>query len=223
MDLSNFSSNFYTETEKIYIQPNFDTEEETLVSRRLPQPQIQPIKSTFSNLQKVTAVSLILLAILAATTIWATFQFGKKEDANSVKQTNPTTQLQTDANGSPVQPLKPATNLNEQGLSNTQTLMPEVVGNSNKIKLPSNTLPSNDGYDPWARGGVPPAVAPGGQIHTIPGNADGSPFMTEDEYILVPQITNTNISPRPSPTPKRTPKPPKQNISDDCIYNGRCN
>jgi serine/threonine protein kinase len=159
-----------------------------------------------NNLWKTAFVVLAGISLLAIGLIYAT----------SVKQTIPTTQLPTDANGSPVQPLNPATGLNEQGLSNMQTFMPEMVGgNSNMMMpLPPNTLPGGDGYDPWARGGVPPPgapypVAPGGQVYTIPGDANGSQFMPGlDGYILVPQPTNTNTNtgnPKPVPAPKGTP------------------
>jgi len=155
---------------------------------------------------------LVGISLLAIGLIYAT----------SVKQTNPTTQLQIDANGQPVQPLNPATGLNEQGLSNIQSLMPpEMLGNSNMMLPPMpNTLPGGDGFDPWARGGVPPAgapypIPPGGQVYSIPGDANGSQFMPGlDGYILVPQIVNSNTNtaantanPKPSPTPKGTPAP----------------
>ena len=162
-----------------------------------------------NNLWKTAFVVLAGISLLAIGLIYAT----------SVKQTNPTTQLQTDANGMPVQPLNPATGLNEQGLSNMQTFMPEMVGgNTNMMMMPpsADTMPGGDGYDPWARGGVPPPgapypVAPGGQVYTIPNDANGNPFMPPLEgYVLVPQIVNTNTntaSPKPSPTPKGTPAP----------------
>ncbi len=161
-----------------------------------------------NNLWKTAFVVLAGISLLAIGLIYAT----------SVKQTNPTTQLQTDANGQPVQPLNPATGLNEQGLSNIQSLMPpEMLGNSNMMMPPMpNTLPGGDGYDPWARGGVPPPgapypIPPGGQVYSIPGDANGSQFMPGlDGYILVPQIVNTNTNtanPKPSPTPKGTPAP----------------
>ncbi|MDQ3179826.1 MAG: protein kinase [Acidobacteriota bacterium] len=160
-----------------------------------------------NNLWKTAFVVLAGISLLAIGLIYAT----------SVKQTNPTTQLQSDANGQPVQPLNPATGLNEQGLSNMLTSMPEMMGNSNMtMPLSPNALPGGDGYDPWARGGVPPPgapypVAPGGQVYTIPGDANGSQFMPGlDGYVLVPQITNTNTNttnPKPAPTPKGTPAP----------------
>lgn len=161
-----------------------------------------------NNLWKTAFVVLAGISLLAIGLIYAT----------SVKQTNPTTQLPTDANGSPVQPLNPATGLNEQGLSNMQTFMPEMVGGNSNMTIPPmpNTLPGGDGYDPWARGGIPPAgapypVAPGGQVYTIPGDANGNPFMPPLEgYVLVPQITNTNTNtanPKPSPMPKTIPAP----------------
>lgn len=161
-----------------------------------------------NNLWKTAFVVLAGISLLAIGLIYAF----------SVKQTNPKTQMPTDVNGSPVQPLNPATGLNEQGLSNMQTFMPEMAGGNSNMMIPPmpNTLPGGDGYDPWARGGVPPPgapypVAPGGQVYTIPGDANGSQFMPGlDGYVLVPQITNTNTNtanPKPSPTPKGKPTP----------------
>lgn len=169
----------------------------------------EEIDNKRNNLWKTAFVVFAGISLLAIGLIYAT----------SVKQTDPATQLQTDANGQPVQPLNPATGINEQGLANMMTAIPpDFSGNSNfNFPLP-NTLPGGDGYDPWARGGAPPpgapnySVPPGGQVYTIPGDGNGSQFMPGfDGYVLVPQVvnsnTNTTTTVKPTPTPKGTPVP----------------
>lgn len=169
----------------------------------------EEIDNKRNNLWKTAFVVLAGISLLAIGLIYAT----------SVKQTDPTTRLQTDANGQPVQPLNPATGLNEQGLANMMTsIPPDFSGNSNFNFPPPNTLPGGDGYDPWARGGIPPpgappySIPPGGQVYTIPGGDANNPLMPPlDGYVLVPQIvnsnTNTTINVKPTPTPKGTPAP----------------
>lgn len=137
---------------------------------------------------------------------------------NTPQQTNIATQLQTDANGMPVQPLNPATGMSEQGLSNMMSFSPEMSGNTNMI-VPQGggaaaTYP--DGVNPWANGGRPPAgapiypVAPGGQM--IDPNNPNSPFMQDGTmYVPVPinpnANNNTNVKPSATATPagKATP------------------
>jgi len=161
--------------------------------------------NTTNNLWKTAFVVLAGIVGLSAAMIYFT----------QGKQTNPTTQLQTDVNGQPVQPLNPATGMNEQGTSSLVPYTPEMMGNSNMTMPIPQTMPGGDGYDPWARGGQPPPgaptyIAPGGQVYTIPG--DGSQFMPpEGGYVLVPQPlnTNTNANVKTLPTPKggKTPVP----------------
>ncbi|MDQ6788851.1 MAG: protein kinase [Acidobacteriota bacterium] len=159
-----------------------------------------------NNLWKTAFVVLAGISLLAVAMIYAT----------SVKQTNVPTQLQTDANGQPVQPLNPATGINEQSLTSMMpNQQPAMMGGNSNIAMPQ-PMPNGDGYgdgyNAWAHGGQPPPgappqyVAPGGQMVTIPGA--GSQFMPNDTggYILVPANTNTN--PQPSPTPKGGKTPP---------------
>ena len=156
-----------------------------------------------SNVWKTAFVVLVGIVGLSAGMIYFT----------QGKQTNPTTQLQTDANGQPVQPLNPATGMNEQSsASGFAPYNPEMMSNS-AMTMPQQ-MPNGDGlgdgYNPWASGkppaGAPPQyVQPGGQIYTIPG--DGSQFMPQDgQYVLVPQPlndnVNANVNVKPSPTPK---------------------
>jgi len=153
-----------------------------------------------NNIWKTAFVVLAGIAVLAAALIYAT----------SVKQTNPTTQLQPDANGQPVQPINPATGTEEQALAAMPGMMPDNMANANMAQ-PPGTLPGGDNYNPWASGmpppGAPPTtyVAPGGQVYTIDPN-NPSQFMPMDGgVVLVPIPANTNTAVKPSPTPKTAP------------------
>jgi len=127
----------------------------------------------------------------------------------STKRTDPTAFLQPDANSQPVQPINPATGVEEQNLA----MMPGALTDSNtnsSMSQPPGTLPGGDGYNPWATGiapppGGPPAnTPPGGQVYTIDPN-NPSPFMPPDSgVILVPVPANTNTA-RPTPTPRTPP------------------
>ena len=164
---------------------------------------------TNNNLWKTAFVVLAGISLLAISLIYAT----------SSKQTNPTTQMQTDLNGLPVQPLNPATGMNELGAANTMTYSPEMLGVANSSSL-QPAMPNGDGfgdgYNPWARGVPPPGappypVAPGGQVYTIDPN-NPSQFMPIDGQIVavpIPANTNTNANVKPSGTPtgKQTPTP----------------
>lgn len=149
------------------------------------------------NLWKTAFIVLAGISLLSAFLIYGT----------SVKRTEPQTILRPDANGQPVQPINPATGVDEQNLA----LMPGAAldANSNTtMPQPPGTLPGGDGYNPWARGGVPPPggppasyVPPGGQVYTIDPN-NPSQFMPADGgLVLVPIPANTNTA-KPKPTPK---------------------
>ncbi len=156
------------------------------------------------NIWKTAFIVLAGIVGLSAVFIYTT----------NVKQTNvPTTRMQADANGQPVQPLNPATGTSEQGLSNMMSFSPEMSGNSNMIMPPNGgaaTYP--DGINPWANGGKPPAgapppyqVAPGGTVITIPSNSN-SPFMQDGSlYVPVPQNPNANANVKPTPATTKTP------------------
>jgi serine/threonine-protein kinase len=150
-----------------------------------------------NNIWKTAFVVLAGISLLSAFLIYGT----------ASKQTNPTTVLQPDANGQPVQPINPATGAEEQNLA----LMPATGFDANAnttMGQPPGTLPGGDGYNPWAGGVAPPPggppqsyVAPGGQVYTIDPNT-GSPFMPSDSgVVLVPVPMNTNTA-KPTPTPK---------------------
>jgi len=166
-----------------------------------------------NNLWKTAFVILAGISLLAISLIYAT----------SSKQTNPATQMQTDLNGQPVQPLNPATGMNELGAANTMTYSPEMLGVSNVSSL-QPAMPNGDGfgdgYNPWARGVPPPGappypVAPGGQVYTIDPN-NPSQFMPIDGQVIavpIPANTNTNANVKPTATPTGKPTPPPANMA----------
>ncbi len=167
-----------------------------------------------NNLWKTAFVVLAGISLLAISFIYAT----------SSKQTNPTTQMQTDLNGQPVQPLNPATGMNELGAANAMTYSPEMLGASNMSSL-QPAMPNGDGfgdgYNPWARGVPPPGappypVAPGGQVYTIDPNNANSIFMQDGvmyERVPVPTNTNANANVKPAATPTGKPTPAPANTA----------
>jgi serine/threonine protein kinase len=147
-----------------------------------------------NNLWKTAFIVLAGIAVLSGFFIYMT----------QVKQTNPATSLQTDANGSPVQPVNPATGMTEQSLSNMPAYNPMADGNVNTM---SPTDIPNGGYgNPWDRSTNPPAGAPPQQYVPPTGQYyDGnvnqtSPFMQDSNtYMLVPKNTNTNVNTQTKP------------------------
>ena len=163
----------------------------------LDQSLSQPAAAAASsnNIWKTAFIVLAGISVLSAILIYAT----------SVKRTDPTTALQSDANGQPVQPINPATGAEEQSLAAMPGMMGDSMSNVN-MSQPPGTLPGGDGYNPWATGAPPPGappqyLSPGGQVYTIDPNT-GSPFMQPDGVILVPVPVNTNTAVKPSPTPR---------------------
>jgi serine/threonine-protein kinase len=159
-------------------------------------------KNVRNNMWKTAFVVLAGISLLAIGLIYAT----------SSKQTDPATTLQTDANGSPVQPLNPATGINEIGASALTPYSPEMMANSNMTTMPQpvpNSDGFGDGYNPWARGVPPPGappmyqqIPPGGQM--IDPNNPNSIFM-QDGTVLVPVPVNTNTSANANTKPLATP------------------
>ncbi|MBC7899919.1 MAG: protein kinase [Saprospiraceae bacterium] len=167
------------------------------LSYSLANPSAAPAGN---NIWKTAFILLAGISLLAVALIYAT----------SVKQTNPVTQLQPDANGQPVQPINPATGVEEQNLAAMPGMMTETMGNSNMAQ-PPGTLPGGDNYNPWGNGGMPPPgaplpgyVPPGGPVYMIDPNT-GSPFMPPDGVVLVPVPVNTHTAVKPTPTPKTAP------------------
>lgn len=149
---------------------------------------------------KTAFIVLIGVVMLSAVLIYST----------SSKRTEPTTALQTDANGQPVQPLNPASGVEEERLA---ALPPDSIANSN-VATQAGQVPGGDGYDPWANGGKPPTgapIGPGGGYVTIP-NGGSSQFMPPECILqpsgiyLCPVPTNANTKVKPTPTPKGTPQ-----------------
>jgi serine/threonine protein kinase len=167
------------------------------------------VKPSNSNLWKTAFVALAGIALLSAALIWAT----------SSKQTNPST-LQSDSNSQPVQPLNPATGMNEQGLATIVPISSEMMTNSNMTLTAPETLGGSDGNPYWQNGSVPPGapqpVVPGGQV--IDPNNPNSPFTQDDPrylydsntgkyYMMVPTNPNANSNTQATPTPKTSKSP----------------
>jgi len=177
----------------------------------IPNEVLKTNENVRNNMWKTAFVVLAGISLLAISFIYAT----------SSKQTNPATALQTDMNGQPVQPLNPATGMNEQGASALTPYSPEMMANANMMTSLPQTMPNGDGfgdgYQPWARVGPPPGappmyqqIPPGGQMIN-PDNPNGSIFMPDGTvYVPVPTNTNANANVKPAATPtgKPTPAPP---------------
>ena len=84
---------------------------------------------------KTAFIVLIGIVLLSAVLIYST----------SSRRTEPTMALQTDANGQPVQPLNPATGVEEERLA---ALPADSYANANVSAIPGQ-LPGGDGYNPW--------------------------------------------------------------------------
>jgi len=214
-DLNNVSGNFVEQT--VIVPQNLNATE-----------------NTNNNLWKTAFVVLAGISLLAIGMIYAT----------SVKQTDPpTTQMQTDANGQPVQPLNPATGLNEQGLANmaqfpvapTTGMMSDAAAAGTVLQ---QSMPNGDGfgdgYNPWARGGAPPSgappqfIPPGGQM--IDPNNPNSIFMQDGNGVIYQQIpvpansnTNTNTSPGTTTSPKGGKPSTNANIAQSSPANTAAN
>ena len=155
-----------------------------------------------NNIWKTAFVVLVGISLLTIGLIYAT----------SVKQTDPTTTPQADANGMPVQPINPATGVDEQNLSN---LPPDytTLGNSNVGPGTMDSVPG-DSSNPWLNGVAPPpgAIPPGGQVVQVPPGQ--SPFMMDPNCI--PQPSGIYLCPvpaTPTPAPRATPTPRNANAN----------
>lgn len=178
---------------------DFSNELETVIVA--PKVQEEPN----NNLWKTAFIVLAGISLLSVGLIYATWS--PKRD--------PSSQLQYDSNGQPVQPINPATGLPEMGASN---MMPygdaNSLGNGNLTAPETLTYP--DGVDPWGRGtvtppsdgGIPYPVQPGGEVITIPGQG-GSQFMPQldpnGQVILIPIPANTIVNANTA-TPTKTPR-----------------
>ena len=175
-----------------------------------------------NNIWKTAFIVLAGVSVLSVGLIYFTY----------VRQTDPATVVANDSGAMPVQPINPATGINEQGFATIIPMSTDTMQQMTPMVMPS---PSNDplvtggdGYNPWASGGPPPGappafIPPGGRVITV--QEGNSQFMPPDgSYVeLVPQA-----APDQTPAPKSsdagaaaqggetkpagTPKPPaKQN------------
>jgi serine/threonine protein kinase len=156
------------------------------------------------NIWKTAFIVMVGTMILAAALIYAT----------SSKQTIPTTQLQPDANGIPVQPINPVSGADDSRLMGMPGGVADIIMSNSNMALPPGTIPGGDGYNAWQNGVAPPVGAPlptgpGGQVITIDPNG-GSQFMPQGDgsVILVPVPVDPNATPTPTGRPgKPTPTP----------------
>ena len=169
------------------------------------------------NLWQTAFIVLAGIALLGSALIY--FTLGKKTD--------PTVALVGDVNSMPVQPINPATGIQEETLAkmigdSDASLMDNANG-----AIPPGTLPGGDGYNPWASGGMPPAGAPplgsappigappmtytqpGGQVVTIDPNIPSQFMPNEGGIILVPIPANNE----PADNPETTAKAPVENTA----------
>lgn len=169
-----------------------ENEDDTIVIPKVNPGLAEPEEN--NNLWKTAFVVLAGISLLAFGFIYWT----------SMKQTDPATVVQTDANGKPVQPLNPATGMSEQNLPNMNDYPSGSLSDIDPNLLPPDMGGSVDGgySNPWDNGSAPPPGAPmgqGGETITIPG--DGSIFMPSEDgggVILVPKP----VTPTPEPTKK---------------------
>ena len=164
-----------------------------------------------NNLWKTAFIVLAGISLMAFGLIYFT----------KVKQISPQT-VQTDENGLPVQPLNPATGLNEQNLPNLSDYPTNSMDPNDPTIQPN--VGGGDGYDPWRNGGRPPIGAPptgGGEYVTIPPLPQGAERYIDgdgNEIILVPKTSPTKpiegktpakpekspVNAKPSPSPQAT-------------------
>lgn len=185
---------FADELNQVSLLVSDSGEEETVVAQRFSAANgvAVPEKSQ-NNLWKTAFIVLAGITLLGGSFIYMT----------SGKQTNPTTQLQTDANGSPVQPAPPPTGATEQTLANMDSYNPNVYSNSN-TGIPDGGGSSNP-Y--WDQGKLPPGVLPnttggygqpfpvqpssgGQQVYVDPAN--GSIFMPTENNTFVQMVPKNN-------------------------------
>jgi len=150
-----------------------------------------------NNLWKTAFVVLAGISLLTIGLIYMTYS----------RQTDPTTALQPDANGMPVQPINPATGVEEQNLS---SLPPDYSYDANSnTSMPNGAVPGDAG-NPWLNGNTPPGgapIAPGGQVIQVP--MGGSPFMNDPNCIPQPSgimLCTVPVTPTPSPRVSPTPR-----------------
>lgn len=109
------------------------------------------------NIWQTAFVVLAGITLLAGALIYATYTRG----------TDPTENMQADADALPVQPLGPATGAQEDGLMRIPDgTSPEelMMTGLNTMTIGGDGVPGGDGYNAWANGGAPPIGAPPANI-----------------------------------------------------------
>ena len=188
---------------------------ELLSNRIAPAKTVAATAGSGRSVWKTASIAFAGIAVLAVALIYAT----------SARQTDPSEQLQADAASFPVQPISPATGMQEESLARLAP-MTEAEIMASTMDVPPGTLPGGDGYNPWANGGMPPGGGPplgpvsqagaplnpnapplgyvpqGGQVVTVdPSVNGGSQFMPQDSgVILVPVPVNPEANPTPAQT-----------------------
>ncbi len=165
---------------------------DTLASRVGAPPKADAAAATTSprrNIWQTAFVVLAGVAILAAALIYAT----------STKRSDPTTNLQADADSMPVQPLGPATGAYEDGLMKIpDDMSPEqLMMTGLNTTIGADGLPGGDGYNPWAGtvlppNGTPPTSVPpgGGQISgDVTGTSQFMPPTGSIEFVRKDLLT----------------------------------
>ena len=181
-------------------------------------PQKAAAAAVGKNIWQTAFIALLGIVLLGGALIY--FTTGKKTD--------PETAMTFDANAMPVQPIGPATGIDEERL---MKLVPTTdAALLDPMMTPPGTLAGgDDGLNPWANGGAPPIgapapmpggipptgmppavyIPPGGQTVTVDPSLGGSQFMPpEGGVILVPIPANT-----PEPKVDVTPKTPAANTA----------
>lgn len=190
------------------------------VERSLAVPETAKAAAANNNIWKTAFVVLAGISLLSVALIWAT----------SSKQTNPST-LQVDSNSQPVQPINPATGMNEQGLATIVPMSQEMLSNSNMTLTAPENLGGSDTNPYWSSGTVPPGAPqyiPPGQV--IDPNNPNSPFNQDESpsgriicdetgkcYMIVPPNPNAaNTNTQPQKTPRAT-KSPAETVVDPTV------
>lgn len=140
-----------------------------------PKPEIAVAKA---NIWRTAFIAMAGIALLAAALIYATW----------TRRIDPTTVAQTDAGSLPVQPIGPASGIQDQMIADA--FLRNYVGYDANTAMPLDPLANaGDGLDYWSSGGYPQIttgplpmnVAPGGPMMTVPGSG-GSQFMSDIWY-----------------------------------------
>lgn len=153
------------------------------VSSVLPSNAVAEPEQTQNNLWKTAFIVLAGIVLLGGSFIYLT----------SGKQTNPTTEVITDANGMPVQPVNPATGATEQGLANMNDFNPNIYSNTNMTTADGGGI-----YNPnWENGTLPPGMprpSSGGGYGPVVGYPNGgAPYPVNSNGGVVYQVNPNGV------------------------------